>query len=59
MYPTGTTRPLASNANTRLGADVATAAFVAYGPGFTLYNNAGTVLALVDVQGYFKTPPVG
>ncbi|HEY3437427.1 MAG TPA: hypothetical protein VGK35_07040 [Actinotalea sp.] len=55
LYPTGTTRPLASNANTRLGADVATAAFVRLAPGFTLFNNAGTVDALIDVEGYFDT----
>lgn len=58
LYPTGTRRPLASNANTRLGADVATAALVRLGPGFTLYNNAGSVRALIDVQGYFQ-PAVG
>lgn len=58
-YPTGTVRPLASSTNARVGADVATAAITRTGPGFTVYNNAGSVLTLVDVQGYFAAPPVG
>lgn len=53
VYPTGTERPWASNANARPGSDTATAAFARLGPGFTVYNDRGSVLTLVDVFGYF------
>ncbi|WP_315098318.1 hypothetical protein [uncultured Cellulomonas sp.] len=55
VYPTGTTRPFASNANARPGADIATGVLTRLGAGaaFSVYNNSGDVLALVDVSGYF------
>ncbi|WP_258725670.1 hypothetical protein [Cellulomonas sp. NS3] len=53
VYPGGTARPLASNANARVGADVAAGTFTRVGSGFTVYNDSGSLLALVDVQGYF------
>ncbi|WP_298461828.1 hypothetical protein [uncultured Cellulomonas sp.] len=56
-YPTGSARPLASSTNARVGADVATAAITRLGPGFTVYNDAGSVRTLVDVQGYFADAP--
>ena len=57
VYPSGTARPLASNADTRLGADVASSVLTPSAPGFTVYNDRGTVLALVDVTGYFVPGP--
>ncbi|KQR08569.1 hypothetical protein ASF78_20215 [Cellulomonas sp. Leaf334] len=55
VYPTGTTRPFASNANARPGSDIATGVITRLGPGpaFSVYNNSGDVLALVDVSGYY------
>lgn len=55
VYPGGTTRPLASNANARVGADVAASTLSRVGSGFTVYNDSGSLLALVDVQGYFAS----
>ncbi|MDT0164148.1 hypothetical protein Q9R32_01090 [Actinotalea sp. AC32] len=53
VYPAGTPRPATSSTNARLGADVATAAVTGVSDGWTVYNNQGTVRALVDVVGYF------
>ncbi|WP_258725671.1 hypothetical protein [Cellulomonas sp. NS3] len=52
-YPSRTARPLASNANSRAGADIAAAVVVGVDPGFSVYNDAGSADVLVDVQGYF------
>ncbi len=53
VHPTGQARPWASNANARPGADVATGVLTALGPGFSVYNDRGPLVALVDVSGYF------
>lgn len=53
VHPTGSARPLASSANARPGADVATGALTGLGPGFSVYNNRGSLQALVDVYGWF------
>jgi hypothetical protein len=53
VHPSGSPRPLASSTNARVGADVATAVMTRVNPGFTVYNNSGSVRALVDVNGYF------
>lgn len=53
VHPSDTARPWASNANARVGADTATAVLSRLGGGFTVYNDSGTVLPLVDVSGYF------
>ncbi|HEY3549346.1 MAG TPA: hypothetical protein VGK17_25025 [Propionicimonas sp.] len=55
-YQSGTQRPLASNANSQPGADIAAATFTAVDPGFSVYNNRGTARVLVDVWGYFVAP---
>ncbi|NUT48896.1 MAG: hypothetical protein HOV94_16555 [Saccharothrix sp.] len=58
-YPTGTARPVASNLNLAPGRDTANAAVVALGEEarMTLYNNAGSANVVVDVAGFFATPP--
>ncbi len=57
-YPTGTTRPVASNLNLVPRQDTANAAVVALGRDarMTLYNNAGSTDLVVDVAGFFATP---
>ncbi|GCE75029.1 hypothetical protein [Cellulomonas biazotea] len=53
VHPTGASRPLASNANARPGADVATGVLTGLDQGFSVYNDRGTLLALVDAYGWF------
>ncbi|WP_258725669.1 hypothetical protein [Cellulomonas sp. NS3] len=53
VHPTDTPRPWASNTNARVGADTATAVISRLGQGFTVYNDTGNVLPIVDVSGYF------
>ncbi|GEM_PF-1108234 len=58
-YPAGVARPLASNLNTVRGVDLANSAVVGLGAGgHVLYNNAGSVLLLEDIQGYFAPGPL-
>ncbi|WP_124343752.1 hypothetical protein [Cellulomonas algicola] len=58
-YPAGASRPFASNLNTRQGIDLANSAVVGLGPGgHVLYNDAGSVRLLEDVQGYFAPGPL-
>ena len=54
-YPDGTTRPLASNLNFSAGQTVPNLVTVPLSAGgaLDLYNAAGTVNALVDVDGYY------
>ncbi len=54
-YPDGTTRPLASNLNFSAGQTVPNLVTVPLSAGgaIDLYNAAGTVNALVDVDGYY------
>ncbi|HEX3621981.1 MAG TPA: hypothetical protein VHT97_06680 [Acidimicrobiales bacterium] len=55
VYPTGTTRPLASNLNFVAGQTVANMVIAKIGTGgkVTLYNNLGSTVVIADVQGYF------
>lgn len=52
-YPDGSARPFTSNLNPRAGVDLANSALLRLGPGYRVYNNAGTVRLLEDVYGYF------
>lgn len=54
VYPTGTTRPNASNLNTVPGGTVANQVLARLGPdgSVTLFNNAGSVHVLFDVAGW-------
>ena len=58
VYPAGRPRPLASSVNTQAGVDRANSAVVGLGPGYSIYNDAGSVQPLVDVMGYFVVPPM-
>lgn len=58
VYPDGAARPLASNLNAIAGTDLANSAFVRLGPGYRIYNNAGSVRILQDVAGYFARGPL-
>lgn len=57
VWPTGESRPLASNLNWPAGGTVANRVLVPVGPDGTisLYNEAGTSDAIVDVDGYFTS----
>jgi alpha-tubulin suppressor-like RCC1 family protein len=57
-FPTGSTRPLASNLNLAPQRDTANGAVVALGTGarVTLYNDIGSTHLLVDVAGFFASP---
>ncbi|MDQ6782471.1 MAG: hypothetical protein M3063_03275 [Actinomycetota bacterium] len=54
VYPTGAARPLASSLNVRAGSTVPNLVEVGLGPSgqVSIYNNAGTADAVVDVEGY-------
>ncbi|MCX2184221.1 N-acetylmuramoyl-L-alanine amidase [Streptomyces sp. SKN60] len=54
MYPYGTTRPNTSNLNVAAGQTVSNLVVVPVVDGkVTLYNNAGTVDLVADVQGFY------
>jgi len=55
VYPTGTTRPLASNLNFVAGQTVPNLVIARIGANgkVTIYNHAGSTVVLADVQGYF------
>ena len=54
VYPTGVTRPLASNLNVTSGQSVPNLVVTPTGDGrVTLYSNAGTVHLVADVQGWY------
>ncbi|WP_053714877.1 RCC1 domain-containing protein [Saccharothrix sp. NRRL B-16348] len=58
-YRTGTTRPATSNLNLTPGRDTANAAVVAIGGDarMTLHNHVGSTDLVVDLAGFFATPP--
>jgi alpha-tubulin suppressor-like RCC1 family protein len=58
-FPTGTTRPNASNLNLMAGQTWANSITVALGPGRQLdvFNLSGNVDFLLDIAGYFAPPP--
>lgn len=58
-WPTGTTRPLASNINFLAFQDIANLAIVTLGTAgkVSLYNSRGSADAVFDVQGWFSTVP--
>lgn len=54
VYPTGVSRPLASNLNVTAGQSVPNLVVTPTGDGrVTLYSNAGTVHLVADVQGWY------
>jgi hypothetical protein len=55
VYPTGTTRPLASNLNWVAGKTIANLVEVKLGSGsqVTFYNSAGSTDVIADLEGYF------
>lgn len=55
VYPTGSTRPLASNLNFNPGTAIPNLVIARVGPGgkVSIYNNLGSVHVLADVQGYY------
>lgn len=57
-YPTGTSRPLASNLNWVKGKTIANRVSVPIGSGgkVTFYNEKGTTDIVLDVNGYFTDP---
>ncbi len=60
VFPTGSTRPTASNLNVVTGQTVANMVIVPLGAGgkVTLYNNAGSTHFVVDVLGWFPSGEV-
>ena len=60
VYPTGVTRPLASNLNWAAHETVPNLVSVGLGAGgaITIYNGVGSADAVVDLEGYY-TPPSG
>jgi len=63
VFPTGTTRPLASNVNFNAGKSVPNLVVARVGPGgkVTVYNNSGNADVVADTQGWYADPatPVG
>jgi hypothetical protein len=57
VFPEGTTQPGVSNLNFTAGETVANLATVSLGSqgGVTVFNHAGTVNVVVDVEGYYTT----
>ena len=55
VYPTGTSRPLASNLNFVAGQTVPNLVIAKIGSGgkVTIYNNLGSTVVVADVQGWF------
>ncbi len=60
-WPSGRTRPLASNLNFQPGTTVANAAVIGVGPGGTIeiYNSSGSSHVVVDITGWFSSTPQG
>ncbi len=60
VFPTGATRPLASNLNVDAGETVSNRVIVGLGTGgkVTIYNNAGSTDVVVDVGGWFTNSSV-
>jgi hypothetical protein len=58
VWPTGTTRPLASNLNFIAGQTVPNLVIARVGDGgkVSIYNNVGNVDVVADTQGYFAAP---
>jgi hypothetical protein len=58
LYPTGTTRPVASNLNWTAGKTVPNLVEMALGTGgkITVYNPQGNTQVIFDVEGYVSTP---
>jgi hypothetical protein len=58
LYPSGASQPAASNLNFLKGTNAANLAVVALGTGgqVVIFNAAGTVNVVVDVEGYFAPP---
>jgi len=57
VFPSGTQRPLASNLNVIQGQTVPNAVVARLNNGkVTLYNNAGSVHLVADVQGWYSVP---
>ena len=61
LYPTGTTRPLASNLNYDPGKTVPNLVVVKVGTGgkVSMYNSAGAADVIFDVAGWFSDPAAG
>ncbi len=57
VFPTGSPRPLASTLNMTAGSTVPNLAVARVGSGgmVSIYNNAGTVDVVVDVEGWYST----
>jgi len=54
LYPTGTTRPLASNLNFVANQTVPNLVMVRLGNGkVTMYNNLGSVVVISDIEGFY------
>lgn len=61
VYPTGQTRPLASNLNFIAGQTVPNLVIARVGDNgqVSIFNNVGTVDVVADTQGYFAAPVTG
>jgi hypothetical protein len=59
VWPTGTSRPLASNLNFVAGQTVPNLVIARIGAGgkVSIYNNLGSTVVVADVQGWFTNPP--
>ncbi len=57
VFPTGSTRPLASNLNFNPGLSIPNMVIARVGPDghVSIYNNLGSVHVVADVQGYYST----
>jgi hypothetical protein len=55
VYPTGTTRPLASNLNFVAGQTIPNLVIAKIGSGgrVSIFNNLGSTVVVADVQGWF------
>ena len=55
LYPTGTTRPVASNLNFVAGQTVPNLVMVRVADGkVTIYNNLGSTNVIADIQGWYQ-----
>jgi hypothetical protein len=61
VWPSGRSRPLASNLNFQTGTTVANAAVIGVGPGGTIeiYNSSSSSHVVVDITGWFSSTPQG
>jgi hypothetical protein len=59
LFPEGTTQPIVSNLNFTPGETLANLATVSLGTqgGVTVFNHAGNVNVVIDVEGYYTTTP--